>query len=535
MKSVMTHQFSQVPRAEIERSSFNRSHGYKTTFNAGLLIPFYVDEALPGDTFNLKATLFARIATLIKPPMDNMMLDTFFFSVPYRLVWSNWEKFNGEQLTPGASIDFEIPQMVSPAGGYQTGSIMDYMGLPVGVSGVTHSALPLRAYNLIYNNWFRDENLCAQAKEEKGNGPDDYSDYAVYKRGKRHDYFTSCLPWAQKGSDVSLPLATKAPIKGIGLVSPYSFGATNQAVHESGQTTGTISYANAAPLNASSSTWYGNQDNDNPGYPNIYADLATATMNTINNIRQAFQIQRLLERDARGGTRYPEIIKSHFGVYDPQFDVLQRPQYLGGGTSNVSVSAVAQNSGTPADTGYTDTPQANLSAYGTITASGHGFTKSFTEHCIIMGILCVRADLTYSQGLDRMWSRKTRYDHYWPALSHLGEQAVLNKEIFTQGTSVDNNAFGYQERYAEYRYKPSKITGKFRSTETGNTPLDYWHLSQEFANLPVLGQTFIEENIPMERIIAVPTEPHFLLDSFIELVCARPMPVYSVPGMIDHF
>lgn len=532
MKSVMGHRFDQIPKAEIQRSSFDRSHGYKTTFNAGSIIPFFLDEVYPGDTFNLRMTALARIATLIKPPMDNMFLDTHFFFVPMRLLWQNWEKFNGEQNNPADPTDFQVPQIVSPATtGWATGSLADYLGLPVGVAGLSVSALPFRCYNRIYRDWYRDQNLIDSPVISIGDGPDTNADYVVRKRAKRHDYFTSCLPWPQKGNSVVLPIAGIAPVKTTGLTPTFDYqGIQNQELRAvstvpQGGTSPLLGLPGANPSPSPAGVAFGSQTG-------LQAELAFASPLAINQFREAFQLQRLLERDARGGSRYPEILKAHFGVTDPQFDVLQRPQYLGGGTTPVSIHSVPQTSASGA---YADEPQANLAAYGTIQAHGHGFTKSFTEHGLVMGLMSVRADLTYQQGIDKMWSRKTRFEFYWPALSHLGEQSVLNKEIYAQGTSADEQVFGYQERFAELRFKTSKITGKFKSNETGGTPLDFWHLSQDFANLPTLNQQFIEENPPIDRIIAVTTEPHFLFDSYIKLICARPLPTYGVPGMVDHF
>ncbi|AYP28745.1 MAG: major capsid protein [Microviridae sp.] len=528
MRSVMTHQFSQVPKAEIQRSSFDRSHGYKTTFDAGGLYPIFVDEVLPGDTFNLKMTGFARLATPIYPIMDNMVMETFFFFVPNRLLWVNWKKFNGEQQNPGDSTDFTVPQAVC-TNGWEIGSLGDYFGLPTGVAGLTCNALPLRAYRLIYNEWFRDQNLQNASSVPTTDGPDNYPNgFNVLKRGKRHDYFTSCLPWPQKGESVNLPLGERALVMMDS--SPVLTGTQNPLVWS--RTDGNIIQ------NANIETGANGVTTAHTGsagafitnvYPNnLYADLTDATAATINQLRQAFQIQRLLERDARGGTRYTEIIKSHFGVTSPDAR-LQRPEYLGGGSSPVTFSPIAQTQATSAGV----TPQGNLAAMATANLQGHGFTQSFTEHGYIIGLVNVRADLTYQQGLDRMWSRATRYDFYWPALAHIGEQAVLSKEIYCDGTAGDEDVFGYQERYAELRYKPSRITGLFRSSAAQS--LDAWHLSQEFATRPILDATFITENPPVDRIIAVPDEPHFLFDSYFRLRCARPMPLYGVPGLIDHF
>lgn len=525
----MTHQFSQVPQAEIQRSQFDRSHGLKTTFDAGLLIPIFLDEALPGDTFNLSMTGFARLATPIKPIMDNLHMETFFFAVPYRLLWTNWERFNGAQDNPGDSTDFTIPMVTVPpastGGGYDPQSLGDYFGLPTGnTSSYQHSALPQRAYQLIWNEWFRDQNLNVGTVDWD---PGDTASYELnippYNRGKRHDYFTSCLPWPQKGEAVTVPLTGNATISVTDPYQPPTFrGGSNfnNALEMSGGTS-SVQWS-ASPIGADQPALWDN--------PNLSVDLTDITDGwTINQMREAFQLQRMLERDARGGTRYTEVIHAHFGVTSPDAR-LQRPEFLGGGYSPVNISPVAQTQETdPAG----QTPQGNLAAIGTASLHGHGFTKSFTEHCVLMGIVCVRADLTYQQGLNRMWSRETRYDFYWPALSHLGEQAVLNKEIYCTGAAQDEEVFGYQERYAEYRYKPSQITGKFRSQFSTN--LDVWHLAQFFTNYPQLDEPFIAEQVPLDRCIAVQDEPHFLFDAFFKLKCARPMPLYGVPGNIDHF
>jgi len=522
LPTVMKHEFSRVPQAEIQRSTFNRSHGLKTTFDAGYLVPIFVDEVVPGDSFNLRAHGFGRLATPIYPVMDNLYVETFFFFVPNRLIWDNWEKFNGAQDNPGDSTSYLVPQLTLGSGVSITGdSLYDYMGLPTGVNGIAFNNLHGRAYNLCYNEWFRDENLQDSVTVNKGDGPDDIADYTLLKRGKRHDYFTSCLPWPQKGDAVSLPLGNAANIKLENFAG--SSAPDDNYLNLIGQSGTNV------PIAVYNATYGGVGGLAIPPASQnyLYADLSTATAATINQLREAFQIQRLYERDARGGTRYTEILQSHFGVTSPDAR-LQRPEYLGGGKTPVSMQPVPQTSSTDATS-----PQGNLSAMGTVGVQGHGFSKSFVEHGVIIGMACVFADLTYQQGMNRMWSRRDRWDFYWPALAHLGEQAVLNEEIYTQGTSADQDVFGYQERYAEYRYKPSQITGKMRSNAAGS--LDVWHLSQDFSSVPVLNASFIEENPPIDRVVALPSEPDLLFDWYFDMKCTRPMPTYSVPGLIDHF
>ena len=525
MQSVMHHDFSKAPTADIPRSSFNRSHGLKTAFDAGKLIPVYVDEALPGDTLSMNPSMFARMSTPIYPLMDNMYMDIHFFSVPMRQLWTNFRKFCGEQTDPGDSIDYTMPVVTTPVGGHAEESLFDYLGLPIDVDDIDPNAMFSRAYNHIYNEWYRDQNLIDSAVVDTDDGPDTATDYVIRRRGKRHDYFTSCLPWLQKGDAVSIPLGTTAPVEGIGKVN-QTFPSASTTVYETGQTSSS-SFASSADIDTASAntSFHVEEDPNNSGFPAIYANLSTATAATINQLRQSFQIQKLLERDARSGTRYAEIVKSHFGVnfYDPSY----RPEFLGGSSTPINVHPVPQ-------TGETNTtPQGNMSAFATASSTEGGFTKSFTEHCVVMGIASVRADLTYQQGVNRMFSRSTRYDYYWPALAHIGEQSVLNKEIYADGSANDDLVFGYQERFAEYKYKPSVITGAFRSTAA--TPLDAWHLSQEFGSLPGLNQAFIEETPPVSRVVAVTTEPEFIADFYFNLQCARPMPLYSVPGLIDHF
>lgn len=517
MHSSNQSHFAQVPRAEIPRAKFKRDSNLHTTLDAGNLVPIFVDEVLPGDTFIMREHMFGRLATPLKPLMDNMYLDTFYFFVPSRLVWDNFQKFHGEQKNPGDSTDFTIPIITLNNAANQ--SVYDYLGLPTLVAAnIEINALPLRAMNLIWNEWFRDQNLQDSLTVETDNGPDLQSQYTLLKRGKRHDYFTSCLPFPQKGADVLLPLGATAPIKSNGVAPAFTFGASTARNLFNKPGTADVIHQGAVIAPQGSMVF--------TNTTGLQADLSAATSATINAIREAFQIQRLFERDARGGSRYTEIIRSHFGVTSPD-SRLQRPEYLGGSSQRVGVTPVANTTGT------VDAPQGELSGIGTVGLDGRGFTSSFTEHGYILGFVCLRADLNYQQGLNKMWSRQTRFDFYYPALAHLGEQAVLNKEIYAQGTPVDEQVFGYQERFAEYKYKPNLITGKFRSNDPQS--LDIWHLAQDFSALPTLSADFIVENPPIDRVIAVPTEPHLILDCYFDLDCVRPMPMYSVPGLVDHF
>lgn len=545
MPSVNAHDFSMVPRADVPRSRFKRESKHLTTLDAGYLVPIFLDEVLPGDHFDLDMSCFGRLITPITPIMDNVHLETFFFFVPNRLVWDNWVRQQGDRDDPEDSIDFLVPQIVSKEGGYDLHSVFDYFGLPItGVlnpgATISHSALPLRAMNLIYNTWFRDQNLIDSVVVHKDDGPDPYTDYVLLRRGKRHDYFTSCLPWPQKGDPVTLPLGTYAPIINNPDISTY--GITN-IMDSTGTPIASSSGLRVAVNADADGTFFQQRASDNSlsgnkivvsaenpaGIVNWVADLGEATSATINAIRLAIQTQRLLERDARGGTRYTEIILAHFGVRSPDAR-LQRPEYLGGAYFPLNITPVPQTSET------NETPQGNLAAFGTFSSNGNGFRQAFTEHGHVIGFISIRADLTYDRGLRKLWSRRTRYDFYMPVFAHLGEQAVLNQEIYVTGDAEqDQGVFGYQERWADMRYMPSMLTGLMRNQASGT--LNIWHLAQSFTALPTLNKAFIEENPPVNRISAVPspTGKQFLVDMFFRNICTRPMPMYSVPGMMDHF
>lgn len=497
--------FNEAPSIRNPRSLFNRSHGLKTAFDSGYLIPILFDEALPGDTISCRMASFSRLTTQLFPVLDNMYMETFFFAVPKRLLWENWEKFNGAQDNPGDSTDFTVPQMTeTPA----EESLSDYLGLPIGNS-ITFNSLHHRAYNLIFREWFRSEDLQDSPVVDTDDGPDDPADYVLRRRGKRHDYFTSCLPFLQKGDPVTLPLGTSAPVVADGIMT-FTDGGVNQQMHGVG---------GAQTIQAPANWGAGGGLQLVSG---LETDLSGATAATINAIREAVQIQGLLERDARGGSRYTEIILSHFGVRSPDHR-LQRPEYLGGDSTRIQVNPVATTQDDPILG-----PTGQLRSFATAASNGRGWTKSFTEHCVILGLVSVRADLTYQQGIDRMYSRQTRYDYYWPDLARLGEQAVLKKEIYADGSATDDEVFGYQERYAEYRYKASKVTGKLRS-DAGGT-LDAWHLALDFASAPELNDVFIEDNPPIDRIVTTTGEPQLRSDFWFEYNCARPMPVFGVPA-----
>jgi len=522
---------AQTKTVDIPRSSFDLSHGYKTTFNASALVPILSLEALPGDTINLRASLFGRMATPQKPVLDNLYLETFFFFTPWRQVWPNFIKMMGEQEAPGDSIDYSVPFISNtPGPGVQELSIYDYYGLPLGLDFTTNnvSALPFRCYNKIWNFWFRDENLMEPVPELTGDSNDALGTYTLKSRRKRRDYITAGLPFPQKGPDVTVNVGGFADIVTDDLNANI---ISNVDVVIGDQASSDLGSIRSEDLNSPDK--YGTT---NFNAVNLFADLSNASGLSINQLRESVQIQRLLERDARGGTRYPEILRSHFQVSDPGLLVHQRPLFLGGGRTQININPVAQTTQTSDvdSPNLVASPQGNLAAYGTVSATGHGFVASFTEHGHILGLVNVRADLTYQQGIERYFSRQTRFDFYWPVLSHLGEQPVANREVYVSNNeSIDADTFSYMPRYDEYRFKQSQITGLFRSE--ANASLDVWHLAQDFASLPALNESFITDAVPMDRVLAVPSEPDFLLDVYFKIKAARPLPLYGTPGLMDHF
>lgn len=538
-RNVESH-FALLPNADIQRSQFDRSSSVKTSFNVGNVVPFYLDEVLPGDTFNVKTSKVVRLQTLLTPMMDNIYLDTYFFFVPNRLVWNHWKEFNGENTESAwlPTTEYEIPQITAPANtGWQVGTIADYFGVPTGVGGLSVNALPFRAYALVMNEWFRDQNLtdplvvplddATVAGVNTGAYITDVAKGGLpFVASKYHDYFTSCLPAPQKGPDVTIPVAEAAnlpvfslPERNVGTFSPVTFKSV-----ATGENYGK-DLVDASGLKAD----YTSQDK--VAFDNLWAvQSGAAAAATINQLRLAFQIQKLYEKDARGGTRYTEILKTHFGVTSPDAR-LQRPEYLGGNRIPININQIVQQSATTEGS----TPQGNPVGLSVTTDNHSDFTKSFTEHGFIIGVMVARYDHTYQQGLDRMFSRKSRFDYYWPVFANIGEQAVYNKEIYAQGTATDDEVFGYQEAWADYRYKPNRVTGEMRSSYAKS--LDVWHLGDDYSALPSLSDSWIrEDKTNVDRVLAVQStvSNQLFADIYVENRCTRPMPMYSIPGLIDH-
>lgn len=532
----------------MSRSRFDRSSSYKTTFNVGDLIPFYVDEVLPGDTFSVDTSKVVRLQTLLTPLMDNIYLDTYFFFVPNRLTWEHWREMMGENRQSAwiPTVEYTVPQLTAPAGGWQVGTIADYFGIPTGVAGLSVNALPFRAYALICNEWFRDENLTdplnipvSDATVAGSNGATYVTDVVKggkpFKAAKYHDYFTSCLPAPQKGPDVTISVLDGANIPVHTLDEqhesspiPLSFTTINgvpsgvPVVIGRGSTEGQLVTSSGSFPGEPSVALYPN---------NLWATTSgNLSVATINQLRLAFQIQKLYERDARGGTRYIEILKAHFGVTSPDAR-LQRPEYLGGSRVPININQVVQSSSTEPG----GSPQGNTAAYSLTVDSHSDFTKSFVEHGFVIGLMVARYDHSYQQGLERFWSRKDRFDYYWPVFANIGEQAVKNREIFAQGSAEDDEVFGYQEAWADYRYRPNRVTGEMRSQYAQS--LDVWHLADDYEKLPSLSDEWIREDAStVNRVLAVSdnVSAQLFCDIFIRCLATRPMPLYSIPGLIDH-
>lgn len=563
-RNVESHFALNPTRIDMSRSTFDRSASVKTSFNVGDIVPFFLEEVLPGDTFNVRTSKVVRMQTLLTPMMDNVYLDSYYFFVPNRLVWNHWKEFNGENTESAwiPTTEYSVPQITSPSAGWSVGTLADYFGLPTGVGGLSVSALPFRAYALVMNEWFRDQNLqdplvvpvddATVVGVNTGNFVIDCAKGGLpYIASKYHDYFTSCLPSPQKGPDVTLSVASQGdfpvvakledvplsswPIGSASVPEYLRFKGINGSSWSSSQSGGSLGVSGASnpALNGAVLSSGSGPDGGQVGYPsNLWAlNSGNVVVSTINQLRMAFQIQKLYERDARGGTRYIEVLKSHFGVTSPDAR-LQRPEYLGGNRVPINVNQVIQQSGTGAGA---DTPQGTVVGMSQTTDSNHDFMKSFTEHGYIIGVMVARYDHTYQQGIERHWSRKTRFDYYWPVFANIGEQAVLNKEIFAQGTAKDNEVFGYQEAWSDYRYKPNRVTGEMRSAYEQS--LDVWHLADDYASLPSLSDSWIrEDKNTVDRVLAVKSSvsDQLFADIYVSNRATRPMPMYSIPGLIDH-
>lgn len=546
-------------RLDMSRSKFPRNFSHKTTFNAGQVIPFYIDEVLPGDTFQVRTSKVVRMQTLLTPVMDNVYLDTYYFFVPNRLVWEHWKQFMGENTESAwiPQVEYEVPQLTAPANGWEVGTLADYMGVPTGVKGLSVSALPFRAYALIMNEWFRSENLTDplnipvdDATVQGVNTGNYVSDVAKggkpFVANKFRDYFTSCLPSPQKGPDVTINTAQLGNAPVVPMDKPVPKDLLNYPynvyIPNGNKDFGAGYHAGSVHQNAFGGAYWlakdGNSDldptidNGVAGYPaNLWAQFDnTVSVATINQLRTAFQIQKFYERSARGGSRYIETLKAHFGVTSPDAR-LQRPEYLGGNRIPVSINQVIQNSGTVSGS----TPLGDTGAMSLTTDVHSDFTKSFVEHGFVIGVMVARYDHTYQQGIERFWSRKSMFDYYWPEFANIGEQAVLNKEIYAQGNAQDDEVFGYQEAWADYRYKPSRVSGEMRSSYAQS--LDVWHLADDYSKMPALSDAWIHEDpATINRVLAVSDNlaNQFFCDIYVQNYSTRNMPLYSIPGLIDH-
>lgn len=567
-RNVESHFALNPTNIDIRRSTFDRSHSLKTSFNVGDIVPFFIDEVLPGDTFNVDTSKVVRLQTLLTPVMDNIYLDTYYFFVPNRLTWSHWKQFNGENTESAwlPQTEYEIPQITAPADtGWSVGTIADYLGVPTGVPNLSVSALPFRAYALVMNEWFRDENLsdplvvpvddATVAGVNTGTFVTDVAKGGLpYKAAKYHDYFTSCLPSPQKGPDVLIPVADagNVPVLALGathavsdLNYPLAFygtipaSASNPVAAIRPFAQGDLVYSNSQAAVQNTTYSGANISGSQLSPANLWAvSDGNAAAATINQLRMAFQIQKLYEKDARGGSRYIEILKSHFGVTSPDAR-LQRPEYLGGNRIPININQVVQQSATSKG----ETAQGTVTGMSVTTDTHSDFTKSFTEHGFVIGVMVARYDHTYQQGLERFWSRKDRFDYYWPVFANIGEQAVKNKEIYAQGPAkkdnagnvIDDQVFGYQEAWADYRYKPSRVTGEMRSQYAQS--LDVWHLADDYSALPMLSDSWIrEDKTNVDRVLAVTSavSNQLFADIYIKNRTTRPMPMYSIPGLIDH-
>lgn len=537
--------FAVNPQVNIGRSTFKRYSDHKTTFDAGDLIPILVDEVLPGDTSSMDMSALVRMTTPIFPTMDNGAIDFYFFFAPTRILWDHWKELNGENRETAwtQKVEYSVPQLTAPANtGWTEGTIADYMGIPTKVKNISVNALPFRAYGMIWNEFFRNQNTTAPTLVETGDANTAGSNDGTtdnkqaieggkpLKAEKYFDYFTGCLPAPQKGEPVRLPMQGNAPVGMFHDSELTNSFDQNKKIYLNGTGDGTP-IAQLWPNNKGGTTTLLDGATSNKGNTNsgayLGANLNEITAATINQLRQAFQIQKLLEKDARGGTRYREVLREHFGVISPD-SRQQIPEYLGGYRMPININQVVQTSETTQAS-----PQGNVAAMSVTTMRQSMFTKSFTEHGYIIGLAVARYDQTYQQGLERMWSRKTRFDYYWPVLANIGEQAVLNKEIYIQGNSKDEEAFGYQEAWADYRYKPNRVSGKFRSNASGT--LDSWHYAQNYNKLPTLTSDWMHAgNTELERTLAVQDEPNFIADFYFMCKTTRVMPVFSIPGLIDH-